>query len=598
VVDDKHGSRVVKREGTIQIALMSAAAVVLLLSIVLFREFRSGILVGPLPWDDCAIVAQAFDRLTVISSSTSLLDAALHARYLAPHSPVADIQAILGLLVSGGAVWGPYVLNGVAALAVALTVGLVANARRGAVTAVTLLVILLLQPLMLFSFMALKADWKSGLFFATAIYLLFEAAVTRRRTLWTAGAAFLALAMLCKLTAFYMPVPVIGILILFWLCELKARRPEATSLVRFSKVAAAEAWGGRRELLRLMTICLLPFALFFLWGSVSYYNLLIYIREALSPRWNDGLDHLQRIAFYGPWRNPVWGVLGLEAPLLLAVAAMRGWRRDKLALHILCAIVFVAILFFGLLIAPDNANIEFSGSFVGIVLGLTLVAAASLSDSRWLARGVLALCVGFAAFSPLTGFDVVLTPKEPPVSTEDRHAAMGSLRAMVSDIARLSGAHPTHLNFMFEDSIAGFPNAAIEFTRQTGGRLSTGRIDELPIRPNQQSSADTSVFIVIMKPTGAASAAGYRPQRRMPATADLEATARYVSALSDFQKVGEYPWKNARLQLFMRPAAAQLSVGSLQPHGAAGLMQAPPGAMGAQDPPPANAIAKTFQPSS
>ena len=542
--------------------------VLLLISIVLFREFRTGILVGPLPWDDCAIVAQAFDRLAIISGATSLFDIALYARSLAPHSPVADVQAILGLLITGGAPWGPYLLNGVAALAVALTVGLVANARRGPVTATTLLVVLLIQPLTLFSFMALKADWKSGLFFAAAMYLLFEATVARSRRLWMGGSAFLGLAILCKLTAFYMPVPAVGILVLFWLCELRSRRPDATSLIGFAKVAGAEAWSRRAELLRLAAICLLPFALFFLWGSVSYYNLLIYIREALSARWNDGLDHIQRIAFYGPLRNPAWGVLGAEAPLLLVLAAIRSWRRDRLIFHILCAIVLIGLLFFALLIAPNNANIEFSGSFVGIVLGLTLVAAASLSASPRPAGAVLVVCLAFAAVSPLTGFDVVLTPKEPAVSIEDRQAVMASLRALVSDIARLQGDRPAHLDFMFEDAIAGFPNAAIEFTRLTGRRLSTARVDDLPMKGDPPPGA--TVYIVIMRPTGAASAAGYRPQRRMAATADLEATERYVRSLPGLQLVGRYPWKNSELQLFMRPVLSPVVAEPRSPVGTSG----------------------------
>jgi hypothetical protein len=542
----------VKKAGTTQLVLVISVAVALLLSVVLFREFTTGILVGPLPWDDCAIVAQAFDRLAIVASGKTLLQIALQARSLAPHSPVADIQAILGLLISGGAVWGPYVLNGLSVLAAALAVGLVANARRGLLIAASLLVILLIQPLTVFSLMALKADWKSGLFFATGIYLLFEAAASRQRSLWTAGSAFLGLAILCKLTAFYLPFIAVGILGLFGLCELRGRQLGAMSLSEFARMAVVEARLRRWELLRLLAICLLPFGLFFLWGSVSYYNLLTYIRMALSPRWKDGLDHVQRLSFYGPFSDRAWGLLALEGPLLGAAALVRAWRRNLLVLLVLLAVMLVALVFFALLIVADNANIEFSGSFIGILLGLAMVAAATLGPS-WRSAGLtLTLCIGFAALSPLSGFDVVLAEKAPAVSAADRRAAMQSLAALVADVIRLEGPRPAQLEFLFEDSVAGFPNAEIEYMHRTGNRLAVDRIDDLPATPAQISSPDHAVFLVLMAPKTTGTSPGYRPALRMATTADLAGAARYVQSLPDFQLAGRYPWKNAELQLFMR----------------------------------------------
>jgi hypothetical protein len=542
------------KRSEIGVVFGASVTVLILLTVVLFREFSTGVLVGPLPWDDCAIVAQALDRLAIISGGKSLLGITLQARSLAPHSPVADIQTMLGLLISGGATWGPYALNGVSVLGAALTVGLVANARRGLLAAASLLTILLIQPLTIFSLMALKADWKSGLFFAAATYLLFEATASRSRSLWTLGSAFLGLAILCKLTAFYLPVLALGILVLFWLCELRAKRADITSAPAFVSTAAAEGWAQRKELLRLAAICLLPFLLFFLWGSVSYYNIISYIRGALSPTWNDGLNYAQRVAFYGPFSNAAWGLAAIEAPLLVLAAVVRSWRRAPLVVHVLGATSLVTLAFFALLIIARNGDIEFSGSFLGLVLGMAMISAAALSERAWPAALVLATALGFAVFTPLAGFDVVLVQKEPPVSAEDRRAAGRSLSMAVDDIIRLQGEAPVLAEFMFEDSVAGFPNVGIEYARRTGRRIAVDRIDDLPAKPAQLASRDQAIFLLVLKPRNAH--AGFRPEPRMAATADLVGTEQYVRSLAGFRQVAQYPWKNADLELFMRPPSA------------------------------------------
>jgi hypothetical protein len=131
---------------------------------------------------------------------------------------------------------------------------------------------------------------------------------------------------------------------------------------------------------------------------------------------------------------------------------------------------------------------------------------------------------------------------------------------------------------MFDDAVAGFPNAAIDYQRQTGHRLIVDRIDDLPAQPQQLHAKGSVTLLLVMAPDGKATPAGYRPQTRMPATANLAGTAGYVRTLPGFQLVGRYPWKNAQLQLFAdsAPPGSRPAVGPESPGRPAPTAEAPP----------------------
>jgi hypothetical protein len=87
-----------------------AAAITLQIFIV-YYQLNYGALVGLIPWDDCAVLQRGLVNLDKLAQAHSFWQALVAALRLAIHAPVSDIQTIVGLLLTGGATWGPYTLN-------------------------------------------------------------------------------------------------------------------------------------------------------------------------------------------------------------------------------------------------------------------------------------------------------------------------------------------------------------------------------------------------------------------------------------------------------------------------------------------------------
>ena len=142
-------------------ALVAAlCALALIQAYIVYYIFVYGPLRGAVPYDDCGVILRSLQNLDVLAGARSIGEFLSRARYLTIHAPVSDFQTKLGLMLSGGATWGPYALDAVwpavALVAVATTAG-----ARNVVFFVAVAAFLLLSPFMLNGSWWLKSDFFS-----------------------------------------------------------------------------------------------------------------------------------------------------------------------------------------------------------------------------------------------------------------------------------------------------------------------------------------------------------------------------------------------------------------------------------------------------
>ncbi len=164
----------------------------------------------------------------------------------------------------------------------------------------------------------LKADWKSGVLMAAAIYLLYEAAQRGDRSLKLWAATLLGFAVAAKLTAFYVPVFAVVVLAAFELLGVAAQRAAGEPIGLGDVVEP-----GAVDLLLTVALALGPYLAFFALGALGHHKLVSYIAFALGSAWDDGLTLSQRAALYGPFAgNAAWGRLDWQ----FLVFAGSPWR--------------------------------------------------------------------------------------------------------------------------------------------------------------------------------------------------------------------------------------------------------------------------------
>ena len=163
------------------------------------------------------------DKLAQAHSLWHMLGAALH---LDIHAPVSDIQGIVGLLLAGGAMWGPYALN-VTCLCIAIYAISTTVALKEPIVFGTSVLFLLVQPITFRALAELKSDWQGGILLAAALFVLFDAAEENNNHGRTLGAALLGLMLITKMTAFYLPVLALGVFLVFEFYGALKHRPAA-----------------------------------------------------------------------------------------------------------------------------------------------------------------------------------------------------------------------------------------------------------------------------------------------------------------------------------------------------------------------------------
>ena len=321
------------------------AAAIGLQSFILYYQLNYGALVDLIPWDDCAIVLRGLENLDKLAQAHSLwhmLGAALH---LDIHAPVSDIQGIVGLLLAGGAIWGPYALN-VICLCIAIYAISTTAAMEDPIFFGTSVLFLLVQPITFRALAELKSDWQGGILLATALFLLFDAAEDNNNHSRILGAALLGLMLITKMTAFYLPVLALAVFLLFEFYGALKHKLAAKDEPSLSPAAWKRALASLGEIDRQRMICvaliLVPYLLFFYY---SHKALLPYIQAALGPIQRDGLTVPERLLFYSPLdghippdvQGAVWGGLHFMFLIFLSAALIR--RTLKRAwLHVLACI--------------------------------------------------------------------------------------------------------------------------------------------------------------------------------------------------------------------------------------------------------------------
>lgn len=531
--------------------VLLVAATLLLQAFVLYRAFHGGHLSGLVPWDDCQIILSGLYNLRVFAAAQSPLDLVAALRLVVVHSPVADLPTMLGLMVTGGAVWGPFALSGLPVL-LALYAVLVRAGRAEAWLSAAIAACILLQPLTINALTFLKADWKSGVLTAAAVYLLYEAAQRSDRGLKLWGAGLLGVAVAAKLTAFYMPLFALVVLAAFELVGFAARRAGGETLS-----LAGHLRRERPTLSIAAALVLGPYLVFFLLGSLGHHGLIAYIAFALGDAWNDGLSLPQRAAFYGPFSgNAAWG--GLPCQLLvfagsaLVVSIARRTWIFPLALLLMAGL---ALMFLAPLAVARTSNPEFGATLLGLVLGAALVAMGVFARAipRFGGAAALALVLILTATASLGSPQIAA--KDAPGAAVLRGLA-DTYRRILDEIVARSPERPPRLLVFYEHLFAPFPNLSTLYFQRTGELMDVDRIDGLaPAAPVLDRLARTD-FVLTLVPVGPVPGL----ERRFPTSRDPAAADRFVAAQPRFAAVASFPIPGGRIVLYQaRPAVETLA---------------------------------------
>jgi hypothetical protein len=482
------------------------AAAITLQSFILYYQVNYGALVGLIPWDDCAIVLRGLENIDKLAQAHSLWQIVGAALHLDIHAPVSDIQAIVGLVFAGGAIWAPYALN-VTCLCIAIYVISATVAFKNSMVFGASVLFLLVQPVTFRALSTLLSDWQGGILSATALIILFDAAEENNDCRRTVGATLLGLLLITKMTAFYLPVLALGVFLVFEVYGVLKERAAAKD------APIARLRGGARQRTICVALILAPYLLFFL---CKHKTLLAYIREALGPIFADGLTIPERLLFYSPldgitghsklfvYFSP-WGTLHYTFMVFLAaglIAALvkRAW------LHVLaCAgLLSIAAVFLAPLVLANTSALSFGAPFFGTIMGSTLIFLRIFvaNTPRWgaLVAPILVLALALPSAFPLspphdlTGIPVSRMELEHNQTINDD---------MVGTIARREMSARPEVVFTFDHALMPYPNLSIRHFQRTGRFLSVYRIDNFA-NYDAASLLAGADFVVTIRPTGEA----------------------------------------------------------------------------------------------
>jgi hypothetical protein len=474
--------------------------------LLLYYELHYGTLSGLLQWDDCAIVLRGLENLDRLVHTTSALSFA-HAVYgLDVHSPLTDVQTMVGLLVSGGQLWGPYFLSATW-LTLTLAALLRTFDRRHWLLATVVVIIVLGQPLTLNALVNVKSDWSGGLLMSGALFLLARGSVTDRPDQKLQGAALLGLGTLSKLTAFYLPIVAVAALVLFELhsamIKVRARAAESNrsgaGTLRSMLGPAIQSIDQRALALRL-SVGAGPFVLFFIY---KWKPTLAYIKGAMSSVWADGLTVFGRAHFYGPygpdsWKE--WGNLHIFFLVFVLAALLLAWRRRArpYPFTLLVLGVIGTMLLIPVLVAPASDH-SFASTFLGVLLAATLVSVDYLMRALDGIRGWIvaaaALLISLPVAWPLS--NSVYYSRYSITGTELRQLSSTYGRIVDVMVANSHQEHPGVVVF-FDNDFAPHPNLAIGYYQMTGRFPRMARVDDLSATSwvGEMSEADFALTFV------------------------------------------------------------------------------------------------------
>jgi hypothetical protein len=520
------------------------AVALLAQAFVLYRAFHYGPMAGLIPWDDCLTLQRGLHNLRVVELSRTPWTMLLSLRDVVIHSPVSDLQALVGLMAGGGALWVPYALN-VAVLVLVLYAVLFRPGRPGKSVFLALLLFVLVQPVTINALTFLKADWKSGLLIAAALFVLYEAAEQGRRGLKLFGAGLLGLGVAAKLTAFYMPVFALIALVAFEALALLARPPAEGLGAHLRKIRPAFSLS--------VALALGPFLAFFLLGALGHHKLLAYIAYAVGDTWSDGRTTLQRALYYSPfvqgggaWGHLHWFVLAFGAgALAVSIRAKRRLYPAALAVMVGLGLVLLAPL-----VLAHTSNWEFGAGLLGVVMGAAMVSIRVFARDLHRIGGCVALAVVVCC--------AVTAPLNPPFVDPDVGAAtpaeLQALKTVYGDIAAdIAARAPTpapKVRLLYENSFAPFPDLSILYFQRTGQLIDIDRIDDVSHPEAITADLASTDFLLTSVPATGTGMRGL--PRRFPTSADPASADRFVAAQTRFLVVRRYPLADGEIRLYQR----------------------------------------------
>ena len=450
---------------------------------VLYYAYHYGVLRGLILWDDCGVILRGFENLDRLAHTESLMHALRPGRFEI-HAPLSDVQAPIGLLLSGGQIWGPYLLNVICPALVLVTI-LQTVDRQNWALAVAIVLFIFVQPLTINAQTYVVSDWKGGLLLAGALFLLNFGVEEQRPDFKLLAATLLGLAILSKLTAFYLPLLALVILLLFewysaifetwqrfvfWLFGTKTTlspRPTLTS-------------ADRRTFALRATIAVCPFLLFFVYSLESTTS---YIQSAMGSFWDDGLTTLERALYYspfGPDAGGSWGTLHAFFLIFVGAALWIAWRRrDHRYFVSLLILALLSALFFIPLIVYHDSHSSFGATFLGVIMATTLISMDFIARSLP-GRGSLAIL----ATTVLIALPSALPFQNGPYASSysfrgDELRQLAYTYARIVDIMSVYARRETPaIVVLYEHNLAPYPNLAIRYFQKTGHLANVTRVDD------------------------------------------------------------------------------------------------------------------------
>jgi hypothetical protein len=506
-------------------------------------------------------VLRGLENLDKFAQAHSVWDLLRAARHLDIHAPVSDIANIAGLLLAGGAVWGPYALN-VISLCVAIYALSTTAALKDPIVFTAGILLLLLQPITFSALAELKSDWQGGVLLAAAMFVLFDAAEENSKRGRVLGSILLGLMLITKTTAFYMPVLALGVFTAFELYgALKNKilsKNEANNLSRIANDAIARTGPSLRLRVICVAVILIPYLLFFFY---SYRDILTYIRGALGPLWTDGLTVSERLLYYAggsPWHDyspvlakgaprgaPYLILLPFLGAAVIAALLKRAW------LHLLACVGILAIstVFLTPLVLARTSVISFGAPFFGTMIGGALIFMRIFvaNTPRWGALIAPIAVLVLALPSPLP-----LSPPRDSNGTPLGRPELESYRSiydnMVEKISRADTLKQPKVVFTFEQFVMPYPNLSIRYFRRTGHFPSVYRLDNLADHEADSLLADAD-FVVTITPIGGArsvpNVGGNIPTSIDPASSDAR-----IRENGHYGLIASYPVRGGEIRLY------------------------------------------------
>jgi hypothetical protein len=541
------------------------AAAITLQSFILYYQLNYGALVGLIPWDDCAIVLRGLENIDKLAQAHSLWQMVGAALHLDIHAPVSDIQGIVGLLLTGGAIWGPYALN-VTCLCIAIYAISTTMALKNPIVFGTIVLFLLVQPITFSALSTVLSDWQGGILLATALIVLFDAAEENNNYDGTLGAALLGLMLITKMTAFYLPVLALGVFLAFEFYGALKQSMATKDAPNLSGGAWKGTFARFRGSVGQRTICLalilVPYLLFFLY---KHKTLLAYIQQALGPVWGDRLTMSERLLFYSPldgimghskqfvyfspWGDLHYMFMVFLAAGLIAALVKRAW------LHVLACVgvLPIAAVFLAPLVLANTSADSFGAPFLGIIMGSTLIFLRIFvaNTPRW--GALVAPFVVLALALPST---LPLSPPRDlsgmPVSRMELEHYQSINDDMVGTIARRETSARPEVVFTFDHALMPYPNISIRHFQRTGRFLAVHRIDNFA-NYDAASLLAGADFMVTITPAGEARTVP-NLSTNIPTSADPALGDARVRETGRYELIASYQVKGGEVRLYQAGA--------------------------------------------